>query len=214
MTKQNPRPAPPSKSEDSAETERLLADVRAGDRLAFDRLLARHRASLRAFVALRLDSRLRARFDPSDIVQETQAEAYNRLDDYLDRRPMSFRAWLLRTAYQRLQKEGRRHRQARRDVVRELRLPDKSSAAFAQSILARSNSPSRAMSQQELSEQLTEALKRLSPTDREVVVMRNFEGLSNPEIAYLLDLTSDAVSKRYGRALLRLHKLLGDEATP
>lgn len=200
-------------TEDSAETERLLADVQAGDRFAFDRLLARHRASLRAFVALRLDPQLRSRLDPSDVVQETQAEAYDRLDDYLDRRPMSFRAWLLRTAYERLQKQHRRHRQARRDVGRELRLPEKSSAAFAQSILARSNSPARNMNHQELSQRLKQALERLSPTDREVVVMRNFEGLSNAEIGYLLDLSGDAVSKRYGRALLRLNKLLGENGS-
>jgi DNA-directed RNA polymerase specialized sigma24 family protein len=49
---------------------------------------------------------------------------------------------------------------------------------------------------------------QLPEADRDVLVMRNFEGLSNPEIGYLLDLDPATVSKRHGRALLRLRELL------
>jgi DNA-directed RNA polymerase specialized sigma24 family protein len=48
----------------------------------------------------------------------------------------------------------------------------------------------------------------LAETDREVLLLRHFEGLSNPEVAALLELSAAAVSKRYGRAVLRLHELL------
>ena len=57
---------------DSAETRRLLDEVRAGDEAAFDLLFARHRTGLRQFVANRLDPRIRARLDPSDIVAELE----------------------------------------------------------------------------------------------------------------------------------------------
>src|SRR4029079_11979056 len=73
---------------DSAETLRLLDRIQAGDAAAFDRLFERHRTTLRGFLDNRIDDRLRARLDPSDVVQETHMEAYRRLDDYLARRPM------------------------------------------------------------------------------------------------------------------------------
>ena len=41
-----------------------------------------------------------------------------------------------------------------------------------------------------------------------MLVLRHFEGLSNPEVAALLGLTPGAVSKRFGRAVLRLHTIL------
>ena len=44
--------------------------------------------------------------------------------------------------------------------------------------------------------------------DREILLMRNVEGLSQREIAQILDLSHDAVRKRYGRALIKLQQLL------
>ena len=79
---------------DTAETRGLLEQARAGDRRAFEQLFAQHRAYLRQSIALRLDPRVRPRVDPSDVVQETQLEAFDRLRDYLKRQPMPFRTWL------------------------------------------------------------------------------------------------------------------------
>src|SRR5262245_3059264 len=87
---------------DSVETRQLLERVRAGDRLAFEQLFARHRPYLCQLVALRLDPQLRPRIDPSDVVQETQLEAFRRLADFLERQPMPLRVWLRRTALERL----------------------------------------------------------------------------------------------------------------
>ena len=70
-----------SEAADSSETQRLLDRVRAGDRRAFDELFTRHRPYLRQVIGLRLDPQLRPRVDPSDVVQETQLEAFRRLED-------------------------------------------------------------------------------------------------------------------------------------
>jgi len=83
---------------DTAETQGLLQRVRNGDREAFERLFALHRAYLRQVVDFRMAGRLRVRVDPSDIVQETQLEAFRRLEDYVQREPMGFRLWLRKTA--------------------------------------------------------------------------------------------------------------------
>src|SRR5260370_42479653 len=94
---------------DSAETQDLLRRARAGDQTAFERLFAEHRPQLRRFVELRLDPKLRARIDASDVVQETQMEVLGRLADYLQRQPLPFRLCLRKTAYDPLLQTRRRH---------------------------------------------------------------------------------------------------------
>jgi RNA polymerase sigma-70 factor (ECF subfamily) len=194
---------------DSAETERLLAEAGGGDRQALELLLVRHRPYLRQVVAMRMDAQMAARVDPSDIVQETQIEAVRRLPDYLARRPMPFRLWLIKTAHERLIVARRRHLEAgRRAVAREEPLPDRSSLLLAGRIFARDPTPSQQLNERELAERVRQALAQLPAADREILMLRTFEGLSNQDVALLLDLDPGAASKRYGRAILRLHGIL------
>jgi RNA polymerase sigma-70 factor (ECF subfamily) len=194
---------------DSTETEGLLRQIRAGDRRAFDLLFARYWRYLHQVIEQRLDPKIRRRVDPSDIVQETQLEAFQRLADYLERQPMSFRAWLRKTAHERLLKIRRYHRATdKRSVEREVPLPDGSSLQLAQQLLAPGSTPCQHLDRTEQARRVRESVAQLSETDQEVVLMRNFEGLSNQEIGYVLDLDPAAVSKRHGRALLRLRELL------
>ena len=62
----------------------------------------------------------------------------------------------------------------------------------------------------ETARRVREAVAGLPEADREVLLMRNFEGLSNQEVAYLLGLDPATASKRHGRALLRLRQALLD----
>src|SRR5262245_30343304 len=123
-------------STDSRETRDLLARVRAGDRQALDRLLAKHRPYLKELVELRMDPKLRPRVDPSDLVQEAQLEATRRLDGYLARPDMPFRLWLRHLTFDRLLMARRRHLKAtRRSVAQEVELPEGSSLALARKLL-------------------------------------------------------------------------------
>src|SRR5436309_11692394 len=104
----------------SPDTEELLDAVSRGDVKARGQLLERHRPRLRRMVAIRFDRRLAARVDPSDVVQESLAEAAARLSDYVRTRPLPFYPWLRRIAADRLADAGRRHlRAGRRSVGRE-----------------------------------------------------------------------------------------------
>jgi RNA polymerase sigma-70 factor (ECF subfamily) len=195
--------------DDSTDTHNLLDQSGGGDRGAFERLFARHRPDLRRFIERRLDPHLRGRLDASDVVQETQLEAYRRLPDFLRRRPMPFHVWLRRTAYERLLMLRRQHVEAaRRAVGREEPLPDRSSVLLARQFVPPGSTPSHQLSRRELVRQVQQALARLPEADREVLFMRNFEGLSYQEVASILDLDPAAARKRHGRALLRLHHLL------
>jgi RNA polymerase sigma-70 factor (ECF subfamily) len=194
---------------DSAQTQSLLQRAQTGDRQAYEELFARHRAYLRQVVELRLDPRLRTRVDPSDVVQEAHLEAFRRLGTYLHERPMPFRLWLRQIAHDRTLKAWRHHRgTARRAAGREVPLPEGSSLALAQQLLAGSSTPGQQLDRRELAQRLRQAIAQLPPADREVILMRHFEGLSNPEVGCLLGLDPATVSKRHGRAMLRLHRIL------
>jgi RNA polymerase sigma-70 factor (ECF subfamily) len=200
---------------DSPETQDLLGRARAGDRGAFEQLFARHRAYLRQVVDLRLPPQLRARIDASDIVQEAQLEAFRRLDDFLERRPMSFRLWLRKTACERLLKARRHYLEAaRRDVEREIRLDGPSSLFLAERLLGREPTPSQDLARHERIRRVQQALARLADADLEIVLMRNLEALSYQEIATVLEIEPAAARKRYGRALLRLQRLLSEDGQP
>jgi RNA polymerase sigma-70 factor, ECF subfamily len=197
---------------DSAETRGLLEEARKGDRLGFDRLLARHRPDLLQFVALRMDRKLRGRLDPSDVVQDAHLEVHRRLGDFLDRRPMPFHIWLRKTAYERLLMARRQHVEAaQRAVRRERPLPDRSSLLFAQRILARGSTPSQSLGRRELARRVHQIFAELPDIDREILVMRNLEERSYHEIACILDIEPAAARKRHGRALIRLHDLLAKD---
>ena len=194
---------------DPDETGRLLNQVMAGDRQALDRLLALHRGFIRRAVEFRLDPRVRARLDASDVVQEAQLEAAQRIGDYLQRRPMPFHVWLEKTAFETLLRLRRQHVEAAcRSVENEVPLPGRSSVQLAHLLLG-GPAPSQNLRDQELAHQLRQAMAGLSEEDREVLLLRGFEGLTNEEAGLILGIEPAAVSKRYTRALLRLRKRMG-----
>jgi len=197
---------------DSEETLGLIERLRRGDRAALDPLFARHEPYLRRLVALRLDSRLRRRMGVSDVVQQAQLDALERIDEYLptaDQLP--FRWWLRRAAHERLHRLERDHmKTARRDVRREVPLPDRSSLMLAGQIAT----PSEQASKRELAAQVRRALARLDRPDRELLLMRAFEHLPYEEIGYVLGIAPAAARKRHGRALLRLERLLREDGFP
>ena len=201
----------PELQADSAETRCLLERGRAGDQAAFDELFRRHRGFVRQVIDLRLDDRLRARIDASDVVQETHMEAFRRLDDYLKRQPMPFRLWLRKTACERLLMAQRRHLGAkRRSVRREVPISENSSFHLAAPFLAKGSTPSHHIGRRELVQIVRQAIGRLADADREILIMRNLEQLSNQEVAAALEIEPVAASQRYGRALLKLRQVLGE----
>ncbi len=194
---------------DSAETEHLLQRARAGERQAVESLLGRHRAYLQRLIEVRLDPKLRARVDASDVVQETQIEALRRMDHYLAEPALPFRLWLRQIAYDRLLMLRRRHVQAaRRTVERDVPLPDPSSLLLAQQLRAAGPSPSQVSAQREFVLRVRQAVNELPQADREVLIMRKLEGLSNRETAQVLGTDPATASRRFGRALIKLRDIL------
>jgi RNA polymerase sigma-70 factor (ECF subfamily) len=197
------------------DTEELLRQAENGDPGACAGLLARHRDRLRKMIAWRLDRRLAARVDPSDVVQEVLLEANGKMDRYLRERPLPFFPWLRALAAERLALLHRRHVRAQgRSVLREepgvLNLPDESAAELAARLVTSSTSPTQRALRQEQRERVRQALGRLSERDREVLVLRNLEQLSVADTAEVLRISAGAVKLRHLRALERLRALLAE----
>ena len=187
---------------DSGTTTVLLSAVANGDERALNRLLTHHRSYLKRVVDVRLEPTLRGRIDPSDVVQEALVVASRRIEDFLSRRPTTFRVWLRGKALDQLIDQRRFHRRRRRDVTNEQRLSDASSLAIARELAV--GSASRSILRRELLVQVRMAMEQLSETDREVLLLRHAEGLSNAEVAEVMEVDSKVASARYGRAVLRL----------
>jgi RNA polymerase sigma-70 factor (ECF subfamily) len=201
------------------DTDDLLRRAAAGDAAARERLLVRHRDRLLQVVGFRLDRRLAARVDPSDVVQEAMADAARKLPDYLRRRPLPFYPWLRQLALERLVEMHRLHIQAQkrsvtREEVQSLPLTDDSTLQLADRLMAAGGTPIGKLLRAELCQRVQDALARLNPRDREVLVLRHLEQLSTRDVAAVLKVGEGAVKTRHLRALRRFRSLLAREGAP
>ncbi|MHC4408311.1 MAG: sigma-70 family RNA polymerase sigma factor [Planctomycetota bacterium] len=196
------------------DADELLRRAAAGDRDCLDQLLEQDRARLARMVQLRLDPRVRSRVAASDVIQEASLEAFRRLDEYLSNPKLPFFLWLRFLTGQKVLEMHRRHLGAqRRDARRELHLhrdpwPGATSTDLANLLLGKLTAPSERAIRAEQRRRLEESLNALAPLDRELVVLRHFEQLTNVEAAAELEIAPSAASKRYIRALKKLKEIL------
>jgi RNA polymerase sigma-70 factor (ECF subfamily) len=201
---------------DETEVRQLLERARDGDQAAVNEIFVRHRERLRRMVEVRLDWRLQARVDASDVIQDAFLEASRRLDEYLKAPALPLFIWLRLVVAERLVIVRRQHLGAQmRDAGREVPLyrdgtPAASSAALAARLLGRHTSPTQALVRAERVQRVREALEALEPLDREILSLRHCEQLTRTEAAQVLGIEEAAAAKRYVRALKRLRSVLGD----
>lgn len=192
----------------------LVTRARAGDAAAVDAIFTAHRDRLRRMVEMRLDRRVQARVDASDVVQDAYVEVLTRLPEFLREPRLPLFLWLRLVVGERLLKVHRHHLGTEmRDAGLEVSLyrgalPAASSAALAAQLLGKHTSPTQAATRAERLLRLQEALNTLEAMDREVLSLRHFEELTLVETAQVLEISEAAVAKRYVRALKRLKDIL------
>jgi len=196
-------------------TEQLLAAARAGKDSALAQLFEKHRGRLERIARLRLDRRLQRRIDPADIVQDTYLAVQRKFLRFYDPEDLDFFLWLRLELAQRLVDVHRFHlgaqaRDAALDVsLQQGALPQVTSMSLAEQLLGRLTTPSNAAMRAELKLRLEDAINSLDPQDRDILVMRHFEELTNSEAAQVLGIKSSAACNRYVRAIRRLKTALG-----
>jgi RNA polymerase sigma-70 factor (ECF subfamily) len=198
----------------ASDNEALLQRAVGGDYGALAELFERHRSRLEQMVRLRLDRRLQGRLDPADVLQEAYLDVARRFAEYVADPAVPFYLWLRFLTGQRLVDLHRQHlgtkmRNANLEVsLYRGDLPRASSASLAELLLGRLTSASRAAIRAETQLRVQDALNAMDPTDREVLVLRHFEMLSNEETAQTLGLKPSAASNRHLRALKRLKEII------
>lgn len=181
--------------------------LRGGDDAALGPLFAVHHERLQRMVHYRLDPRLVGRLDPEDVLQETFLEAEKRLQAFRDD-DKPFFVWIRLITQQTMIDLHRKHLGAKmRSAGREVGPPP--SGTMSAFFVGRATSPSNAVMREEARRKIEQALESMDEIDREVLLLRHFEELSNKETAAVLGIQENAASNRYVRALGRLKGLLG-----
>jgi RNA polymerase sigma-70 factor (ECF subfamily) len=198
---------------DQNECERLIDRARAGGSEALGRLLERYRAYLTLLARVQVGRRLQGKADDADLVQEAFLEASGSFGRFRGTTETELTAWLRQILANRLAHLLRRYLGTQaRDVRLEGTLGvdlDQSSQAFGQGLIAAQSSPSQHASRREQAVLLADALDRLPPDYREVIVLRHLEGLTFPEVAARMRRSVDSVEKLWVRALPRLRREMG-----
>jgi RNA polymerase sigma-70 factor (ECF subfamily) len=188
--------------------------LRNGREEAVAGLFARYREKLLRMIAIRLDGRVLGKVDSEDVLQDAFVRACRRIQSHLDRPTVPLFVWLRQITAQVLIDTHRRYLGAKmRDVGLEVNLHRVSSAGTSSASLVAQladslTSPSQCAVREEMLSELQSALEDLNRIDREVLVLRHLEELSNNEVAQVLGIDKYAASKRYIRALARLRSAM------
>lgn len=183
-----------SAAADGAEsTFQLIKRFRSGDQQALELLFSRHLPRLQRWARGRLPKWARGTADTQDLVQETLLQTFTRMDVFEPTREGALQAYLRQAVMNRIRDEIRRV--GRRPLVVEL---DEGKADSARSPLE------EAIGMEEI-ERYENALERLRPEEREMIILRVELGYTYEEVARFLEKpTSDAAHKATKRALVRL----------
>jgi RNA polymerase sigma-70 factor, ECF subfamily len=181
------------------------------DHDADGRGLEQFRDYLRLLARLRLDPRLRAKLDPSDVVQQTLMEAHQGLEKFRGRTFAERAAWLRQILARNLANAVRDLGRDKRDVARERPLD----AAAAESasrleawLAAEQSSPSERAQREEEAVRLAQALTTLPEAQREVVLLRHCQGWSLADISRHVGRSPSAVAGLLHRGLQHLRTQL------
>ena len=189
--------------------------LRAGETELFAEVFTIHRPRVWQIVNFRLDTKVRGRVDPDDVVQEVYLAAEKRLEHFVGGGFDSFFLWLRLVTVQTLSNVHRTHlRTSSRSTLKEAKPISgddrwsNTASCLSRRFVDHLTSPSQAAVRGELVDLAQQAIESMNEIDREVLTLRHFEELTNQEVAMELGISVKAASIRYVRALDRLRGIL------
>ncbi|MEQ1827910.1 MAG: sigma-70 family RNA polymerase sigma factor [Pirellula sp.] len=189
----------------------VIQKAQNGDAQSLGELLAVYRGYLIGIAVAKLDPRLRARCNPSDIVQETMLEAFRDFPQFRGELEREFLAWIRQILANNLARAVQTHLLAnKRDVRREKQIGAASSGSRLEKqenwIAGKDASPSSVLQKKELLHNVLNRVAKLPPHYRDVLVLRHIEEMPFEEIATRLGKSSGAVRMIWLRALESLRE--------
>jgi RNA polymerase sigma-70 factor (ECF subfamily) len=183
--------------QDPADAE-LLEQARAGDERALEKLLERHQAQVYRF-GLKM---CRDPEDAKDVLQETLLTLARGLRDF--RAAASLSTWLYTVARSHCIKQRRKSKFAPQQVGS----IETDAASEAERLADAAQGPDEALAGRQVENALEQAIAALEPMYREVLLLRDVEGLTAPEVAEVLGMSGQAVKSRLHRARLAVRAQL------
>lgn len=196
----------------------VLMAARAGAVDAVGQLLDSYRNYLRLLAASQLHGRVSQRVSPSDVVQETMLAAHRDFDQFHGETSAQFTAWLRAILSHILLNSMDRHLNGKRDARRDVSLEgiargvDTSSDAINAMLTTEDPSPSAEMVRGEDSRRIADLLCELPTHYRDVILLRNFQGLRFEAVAREMERTPLAARLLWLRAIRRLRQLYLQES--
>jgi RNA polymerase sigma-70 factor (ECF subfamily) len=198
----------------SGETRRvegLIAEARGGQAAPVGQLLQLYRNYLTVLATTQFDRRLRRRVSPSDLVQEAMLAAHRDFPQFQGTSQRQFLAWLRQILINCLHRAIETHVKTKmRDVRCEVSIEalhasvDRSTANLARLLADPAPSPGAPLRAQERAVAVANQLAALKPQYRDVIIMRNLQGLSFDEIAERMARKPGAVRMLWLRAVEKL----------
>ena len=196
----------------SVSDDELVKQAVEGDRAALTELLGRHAPTVRQNVAKQIPRRRRSLLSEDDVMQQTYADAFRGIGQFVAIEDGSFAGWLsslaqcnLQDAIRMLEAEKRGGDRRRLDVVRS----DDSFVSLCELLSSSGSTPSGHFARVEARSALEQAIERLPQTYRQVVQMYDLEDRTIQDVSAALNRSPGAVYMLRSRAHDRLRELLG-----
>jgi RNA polymerase sigma-70 factor (ECF subfamily) len=175
--------------------------------------LERYRDYLRLLARLQIDPRLRAKLDPSDVVQQTLLNAWRCLDQLRGKSKGELAAWLRRILANNLAQELRRFTRPGHNIRLEQSLQgalEKSSLCLEKILGDKQPSPVQEAERTEWSLRVAAALAELPDDQRTAIEMRYFDVLALADISRYMNRTEKSVAGLLRRGIERLRERLAE----
>ena len=192
-------------------TQQLVTLAQGGDNSALGQLCSVYGERVRRIVRFRMGPELRSQLESMDLVQEALVEAVKDIGDFTYCSEGDFLNWLSSIVENTIRDYVDRIHAAKRDVRRQVSL-NKISARTDRpqpdvGLPAVTTTPSVVLSLREELDRLEQAMDRLKPQYREVIMLAKIEGLSCKEIAGRLNKSPAAVAMSLSRGIIALTNL-------
>jgi RNA polymerase sigma-70 factor, ECF subfamily len=178
---------------------------------AFDRF----RPYLLMLARMQLDDALQAKFDGSDIVQQTLLEAHQSLADFRGRSDAERAAWLQKILARNVADEMRKYRRGKRDVRLEASIQvamNESTVRLERWLASESGTPSQRAVANEQVVALAAALMKLPEDQRRAVELHHLQGLPSAIVAKRLERSEVAVAGLLRRGLKKLRETMREDS--
>ncbi len=194
--------------------KQLLSRAKLGESDGLGELLKVYHNYLTVLATTQLGGRLRRRMSPSDVVQETMLAAHRDIQDFKGVSEREFLGWLRQVLLNTIHHAVEKHLKAqRRDIRREVSFEqlgngvERSKLAFADLFADRGPSPSEPVRRRELAVEIADQLAKLRPDYRDVIVLRNLQGMPFEEVAMRMERSPGAVRMLWLRAIEKLKQV-------